>query len=235
MPPHPDPTLSYRITIRNFIGITLMTVLIFVIGGVIVVRLDPSIFTKERALLDNLLWFSLLASVGVLASTGYVLASRTAMGWAIIGLTRPEARWVLIAVSVAAALFFAGERLDALMGFGIMESTRASYAATLESEVGLIGLMAVLAIILPISLEIYFRGVLFNFLRPMLGLEAAIGVSALVYGLLFFNPSIPVYMAYGVVQGAVFCLLFVRSGSLWTAIVANGTLSALTIAKVAWA
>lgn len=235
MPPHPDPTLSYRITIRNFIGITLMTVLIFVIGGIIVVRLDPSIFTKERALLDNLLWFSLLASVGVLASTGYVLASRTAMGWGIIGLTRPEARWVLIAVSVAAALFFAGERLDALMGFGIMESTRASYAATLESEVGLIGLMAVLAIILPISLEIYFRGVLFNFLRPMLGLEAAIGVSALVYGLLFFNPSIPVYMAYGVVQGAVFCLLFVRSGSLWTAIVANGTLSALTIAKVAWA
>ncbi|MFB3055369.1 MAG: lysostaphin resistance A-like protein [Alphaproteobacteria bacterium] len=235
MPPHPDPTLSYRITIRNFIGITLMTVLIFVIGGIIVVRLDPSIFTKERALLDNLLWFSLLASVGVLASTGYVLASRTAMGWAIIGLTRPEARWVLIAVSVAAALFFAGERLDALMGFGIMESTRASYAATLESEVGLIGLMAVLAIILPISLEIYFRGVLFNFLRPMLGLEAAIGVSALVYGLLFFNPSIPVYMAYSVVQGAVFCLLFVRSGSLWTAIVANGTLSALTIAKVAWA
>ncbi|MCZ6447238.1 MAG: type II CAAX endopeptidase family protein [Alphaproteobacteria bacterium] len=235
MPPHPDPTLSYRITIRNFIGITLMSVLIFVIGGVIVVRLDPSIFTKERALLDNLLWFSLLASVGVLASTGYVLASRTAMGWAIIGLTRPEARWVLIAVSVAAALFFAGERLDALMGFGIMESTRASYAATLESEVGLIGLMAVLAIILPISLEIYFRGVLFNFLRPMLGLEAAIGVSALIYGLLFFNPSIPVYMAYSVVQGAVFCLLFVRSGSLWTAIVANGTLSALTIAKVAWA
>ena len=235
MPPQPDPALPYRITIRNFIGITLMTVLIFVIGGVIVVRLDPSIFTKERAVLDNLLWFSLLASVGVLASTGYVLASRTAMGWAIIGLTRPEARWVLIGVSAAAALFFAGERLDALMGLGIMEGTRASYAATLESEVGLIGLMAVLAIILPISLEIYFRGVLFNFLRPMLGLEAAIGVSALAYALLFFNPKIPVYMAYGVVHGAVFCLLFVRSGSLWTAIVANGTLAALTVAKVAWA
>ncbi|MEE8140610.1 MAG: type II CAAX endopeptidase family protein [Alphaproteobacteria bacterium] len=235
MPPHPDPALPYRITIRNFIGITLMTVLIFVIGGVIVVRLDPSIFTKERAVLDNLLWFSLLASVGVLASTGYVLASRTAMGWAIIGLTRPEARWVLIAVSAAAALFFAGERLDALMGLGIMEGTRASYGATLESEVGLIGLMAVLAIILPISLEIYFRGVLFNFLRPMLGLEAAIGVSALAYALLFFNPMVPVYMAYGVVHGVVFCLLFVRSGSLWTAIVANGTLAALTVAKVAWA
>ncbi|MEE8284076.1 MAG: CPBP family intramembrane glutamic endopeptidase, partial [Alphaproteobacteria bacterium] len=138
-------------------------------------------------------------------------------------------------VATAAALFFAGERLDALMGLGIMEGTRASYAATLRTEVGLIGLMAVLAIILPISLEIYFRGVLFNFLRPMLGLEAAIGVSALAYALLFFNPSVPVYMAYGVIYGVVFAVLFVRSGSLWTAIVANGTLAALTVAKVAWA
>ncbi len=60
-------------------------------------------------------------------------------------------------------------------------------------------------------------------------------MSALAYALLFFNPMVPVYMAYGVVHGVVFCVLFVRSGSLWTAIVANGTLAALTVAKVAWA
>ena len=235
MPLSPDPTLPYRISIRNFIGITLMTALIFVIGGVILVKMDPTIFTAERAVLDKLLWFSLLATVGVLASTGYVLASRTTMGWAIIGLTRPEARWVLIAVSTAAVLFFAGERLDSLMGFGIMEGTRTSYAATLGSQAGLLGLLTVLAIVLPIPLEIYFRGVLFNFLRGFFGVEAAIGVSSLVYALLFYNPSIPVYMGYGVVQGAVLCVLFARSGSLWTAIVANGTLAALTVAKVAWA
>jgi membrane protease YdiL (CAAX protease family) len=41
-------------------------------------------------------------------------------------------------------------------------------------------------------------------------------------------------MAYGVVHGAVFAILFMRSGSLWTAIIANGTLAALTLAKVAW-
>ena len=107
MPPISDPTLPYRITVRNFIGITLMAGLIFLIGGVILVKLDPTIFTEERAVLDKLLWFSLLATAGVLASTGYVLASRTTMGWAIIGLTRPEARWILIAVATAAALLTA--------------------------------------------------------------------------------------------------------------------------------
>ena len=115
MTPPPDPTLPYRISIRNFVGITLMTVLIFVIGGIILVRLDPTIFTDQRPIADRLLWVSLLATIGVLASTGYVLASRTAMGWGIIGLARPEGRWIVVAVITAAALFFAGERLDAIL------------------------------------------------------------------------------------------------------------------------
>ncbi len=235
MIPPPDPTLPYRISIRNFIGITLMTVLIFVIGGIILVRLDPVIFTDQRPLADRLLWVALLATVGVLASTGYVLATRTAMGWGIIGLTRPETRWIVIAVAVAAALFIAGERLDAIMGFGIMENTRANFAPSLRTQVGVITLFAVMAVILPIPLEIYFRGVLFNFLRGMLGMEVAIGMTALIYGLVYYSPSIPVYMAYGVIHGAAFCLLFVRSGSLWTAIIANGTIQVLTVATLIWA
>ena len=234
MTPPPDPTLPYRITIRNFIGITLMSVLIFVIGAVILVRLDPTTFSSERPLMDRLLWVSLLASAGVLASTGYVLASRTALGWGIIGLVRPQRNWILIAVITAAVLFFAGERLDALFGFGIMENTRAGFATSLKTQVGLLGLFAVMAVILPIPLEIYFRGVLFNFLRGMLGMEVAVGFTALIYSFIYYNPAVPVYMAYGVIHGAALCLLFVRSGSLWTAIAANGTLQALTVAKLAW-
>ncbi|MDX1483117.1 MAG: type II CAAX endopeptidase family protein [Alphaproteobacteria bacterium] len=234
MSPPADPAPPYRITIRNFIGITLLSVLIFVIGGIVLVKLDPSIFAPERAVLDKLIWASMLATIGVLASTGYVLASRTAMGWGIIGLNRPDPRWILIGMGVAVVVFFAGERLDALLGFGIMETTRANYGPTLATQTGFIGLILVLAVVLPIPLEIYFRGVLFNFLRGMTGTEVAIGFSALVYGLLFFNPETPVYIAYGVVHGAVLCLLYVRSGTLWTAIVANGTIAALNLAAAAW-
>ena len=228
----PDPTLPYRITIRNFIGITLMTVLVMVLGGIILVKMDPNI--GDRPLADRMLWVALLTTIGVLASTGYVLASRTAMGWGIIGLTPPDRRWIMIAVITAAALFFAGERLDSIFGFGIMESTRANFASSLQTQVGIISMFAVMALILPIPLEIYFRGVLFNFLRGRMGVEVAIGLTAMIYGVVYFHPTIPIYTAYGVIHGAALCILFVRSGSLWTAITANGTLQALTVAKLVW-
>lgn len=234
-PPSPDPALPYRITLRNLVGITLLSVLIFVIGGVILVQIDPTLFTPEREPMDKLLWVSFLATAGVLASTGYVLASRTNLGWGIIGLTRPHPRWILIAVATAAALFFAGERLDAVLSLGIIESTRANFAPSLGTEVGVVGLIAVMALVLPIPLEIYFRGVVFNYLRGLLGPEAAIGISSAIYGAVYYNPAIPIYMAYGVIHGAAFAVLFLRSGSLWTAIAANGTLGTLLMAKVAWA
>lgn len=233
-PPATDPAPPYRITLRNLIGITLLSVLIFVIGGVILVQLDPTLFTPEREPMDKLLWVSFLATAGVLASTGYVLASRTALGWGIVGLTRPHPRWLLIAVAAAAALFFAGERLDAILSFGIIENTRANFGPSLETEVGVLGLIAVMALVLPIPLEIYFRGVVFNYLRGLLGPESAIGISAALYGAVYYNPEIPIYMAYGVIHGAAFAVLFLRSGSLWTSIAANGTLGALLMAKVAW-
>jgi membrane protease YdiL (CAAX protease family) len=230
----PGPAAPNYITIRSFIGITLLTVLIFVIGGIVLVKLDPTIFAPERAVLDKLLWAALLATVGVLASTGYVLGTRTIQGWALIGLEPPTPRWILIALATAAVMFFAGERLDALFEFGILESARANYAPSLKTEIGLLGLFAVLAVVMPIPLEIYFRGVLFNFLRGMTTEEAAIGLSSTLYGLMFFNPAAPINIAYGIAHGAVLCLLYIRSGTLWTSIVANGALGAFTIAKLAW-
>ncbi|MDH3240460.1 MAG: CPBP family glutamic-type intramembrane protease [Alphaproteobacteria bacterium] len=234
MTPPPGPAAPRLITIRSFIGITLMTVLIFVVGGIVLVKLDPTIFAPERAVLDKLLWAALLANVGVLASTGYVLGTRTVQGWGLIRLEPPSPRWVLIALATAAALFFAGERLDALFEFGVLDSARTNYGPSLKTQIGLIGLFVVLGVVVPIPLEIYFRGVLFNFLRGLITEEAAIGLSSILYGLLFFNPAAPINIAYGIAHGAVLCLLYVRSGTLWTAIVANGALGALTVAKLAW-
>lgn len=230
----PGPSAPRHITIRSFIGITMMTVLIFVVGGIVLVKMDPTIFSKDRPVLDKMLWAALLANIGVLSSTGYVLGTRTVQGWALIRLESPSPRWVLIALATAAVVFFAGERLDAVFGFGILESAKANYGPSLNTQIGLIGLFAVLGVIVPIPVEIYFRGVLFNFLRGFTTEEAAIGLSAILYGLLFFNPAAPINIAYGIAHGAVLCLLYVRSGTLWTAIIANGALGALTVAKLAW-
>lgn len=232
--PPPLP-VGYQVSIRNFLGVTLLMVLFVVLLGVIAVRLDPTIFTPKRDPSESLLWACLLLFTGVLVATGFVLAWRAPERWGIIGLVPPERRWVLIAVATGVVLFFIGERTDTLFHLGIHAHYKAQFGIGLDSQVGLISLFAALALLFPIATEVYFRGVLLNFLANRIGQEAGLFIAALLYAGLYFRPDLPISAAYGLVYGLAFGLLFLRSGSLWTAIIASGTIGALIVAKAAWA
>jgi membrane protease YdiL (CAAX protease family) len=232
-PPQPLP-VGYQVSIRNVLGITFLSVLFFVIFGVIVVQLDPTIFKGNRNQAEALLWFSLLLATGVLTATGYVLAWRTPLRWGIVGLIRPEAQWILIAITIGAGLFFIGDRADSFFNLGIISDFRAQFGAGLKTQAGLVSLFAARILLLPIALEVYFRGVLLNFFANRFGPEAGVFIAAALFAGLFFRPDLPVSMAYGFIYGITYGLLFIRSGSLWPAIVANATVSALIVAKAAW-
>src|SRR5690606_30664982 len=130
------------ISVRNLLGITALAVLVFVLLGIIVVQLDPTIFTRGRASSESFLWFALLAFTSVLTATGYVLAWRTRERWGIVGLVRPHPRWILIAVATGTVLFFIGERADHMFGFGIDAAFKREFGASLAAEVGLLSLFA---------------------------------------------------------------------------------------------
>lgn len=231
--PPPLP-VGYKVSIRNMLGITVLALLVMLLLGVILVRFDPTIFTPDRNPGESLLWFALMIFTGVLIATGYVLAWRTPERWGIIGLTQPHPRWVLIAIASGAVLFFVGEQVDALMQLGIHANYKEAFGPATGTEIGLISLFAAMAVLFPIALEIYFRGVLLNFLANRIGQEAGLFIAALAFAALYFRPDLPISMAYGFVYGIVYGLLFVRSGTLWTAIVASGTVGALIVAKAAW-
>ncbi len=232
--PPPQLPVGYQVSIRNLFGITFLSVLIFVVLGVIIVQLDPTIFGPNRNRAEALLWFALLLTTGILIATGYVLAWRTPARWGIIGLTRPEPRWIVIAVCVGTVLFFLGERADHAFGLGIMDDFRKEFGAGLHTEMGLVSLFAARMVLLPLALEIYFRGIMFNFFAGRFGPEAGLFVSSILFAGLFFRPDLSISMAYGFVYGLAYGLLFLRSGSLWVSIAAHGTLGALIVAKAAW-
>ncbi len=235
MTPETAPAPRYRITLRNVIGITLLTALIVVIGGIIVVQLDPTISTPERPVSDQLLWLGLLLLAGVVLSTGYVITTRTQAGWGLIGLNPAHPRWFLIAAATASALFFIGERLDHAFGFGIIAFSRDFYGPSVETQVGLLSLFFVMGVVLPVAMELYFRGVLLTYLRQSFPMEASVGLTSLLFALTYFHPDNPVNLVYGLIHGVAFAILVLRSGSLWTSVVAYGTLNLLLLAKVAWA
>lgn len=232
--PPPQLPVGYQVSVRNLFGITFLSVLIFVVLGVIIVQLDPTIFGPNRNRAEALLWFALLLTTGVLIATGYVLAWRTPARWGIIGLTRPEPRWIVIAVCVGAVLFFLGERADHGFGLGIMDDFRKEFGTGLHTQMGLVSLFAARMVLLPLALEIYFRGIMFNFFAGRFGPEAGLFISSILFAGLFFRPDLSISMAYGFIYGLAYGLLFLRSGSLWVSIAAHGTLGALIVAKAAW-
>ncbi len=83
-----------------------------------------------------------------------------------------------------------------------------------------------LALITPLSEEIFFRGFIFGGLLPRLGPWRAIAVSALVFSAfhLSFGVLIPIF-----ITGFLFAWLYWRTGSLWAAIGAHAGQNALAL------
>ncbi len=233
--PRPELPVNYRVSIRNVLGITFLGLLIAVLLGAIVVQLDPTIGPEGKDPLKKILWMFLILLTGVLTSTGYVLAWRTPMRWGIVGLTPPTARWVLISITIGAVLFFVGERVDHMFRLGIIEGLRAQLGPGLKTQVGLLSMLVVFGIVRPITLEIYFRGVLLNFFVSRFGNEAGLFITSILFAGLYFQPDMPANMAFGFVYALAFGLIYLRSGSLWNGIVCHATVGMLFAAKAAWA
>lgn len=88
-------------------------------------------------------------------------------------------------------------------------------------------------LLIPIAEEIYFRGVLFTACRAKFGLPVGVIISAVLFGLVHFNPHYPSlwYLSVGppIPSGLVFALLFHYSGSLLPAILCHWILNLLSI------
>lgn len=232
--PRQELPADYRVTLRNVLGITFLAVLFAVLLGATVSQLDPGIGVDGKDPIKKVLWLFLVLLSGVLIATGYVLAWRSPRRWGIVGLVTPSARWILISVATGAVLFFIGERVDAMFRLGILDDFRTQFGPGLKTQIGFLSMLVVFGLVRPIAFEIYFRGVLLNFLVGRLGEQAGLFLSALLFAGLYFQADQPANMVFGFVYGLAFGLLYLRSRSLWTAIAAHATVGILFAAKAAW-
>jgi uncharacterized protein len=83
------------------------------------------------------------------------------------------------------------------------------------SEAGLLLLLAVGAVVAPVVEELFFRGLLYGYLRDRRGIAAAVVVSSAVFAVMHFIPPL---MPSLFVFGVVLALVYERYGSLYPAI-----------------
>lgn len=85
------------------------------------------------------------------------------------------------------------------------------------------------ALLAPFAEEILFRGILYGWLRRRMRVRHAALLSAIPFGLLHVEP---LHILYATAAGFLLALLFQRSGSLWSAVLAHVAINSIAIVSV---
>jgi membrane protease YdiL (CAAX protease family) len=102
----------------------------------------------------------------------------------------------------------------------------AQHLTGLAHGAGVVLLVAVVVVGAPLAEELFFRGLLLRALSARIGTPGAVGVSAVLFGLVHFEPlQLPVLVLFGVVLG----VLAVRTGRLGPSICAHAAFNAVAV------
>ena len=108
---------------------------------------------------------------------------------------------------------------------------------SLPEEIDLDGAWAILAFgvvavgLGPLAEEVFFRGFLYSGFKDRLGVWPSAVLSSFLFALMHFDPGVLVPFFF---TGILLALLYQRTGSLWSCIVAHATQNALAFAIFVW-
>jgi membrane protease YdiL (CAAX protease family) len=169
----------------------------------------------------------------LLACHGVLLARRVPPG------RRPPwsaPRWAvgLQAVAAGIALKFAGDAVAAVER-PLVGPLRGNNPLVLQPHVfvhpaAAAVLVAAVVCLVPVAEELFFRGMLYAWLRSRMGLTAAVAVDAILFGAAHGQAALLAPLA---VVGAGLCLLYERSATLWVPALAHAAVNAVALALAA--
>ena len=209
-------------------GIILVIVSLFAAAAV--ASIVGSLYPEQEDAVAT--WISVhLMALAIVTAVWFLGLRHARYPLAVLRLSRvrlPRARTIILmgsvlATSLIATSLYAGivEWLDV----EVLSPPKVDSDIIFDGPAAILTFQA-LALITPLSEEIFFRGFIFGGLLPRLGPWRAIAASALVFSAfhLSFGVLIPIF-----ITGFLFAWLYWRTGSLWAAIGAHAGQNALAL------
>ena len=104
------------------------------------------------------------------------------------------------------------------------------FAVSLDTWYGFLILLVGVGVLAPISEELYFRGLLYNWFRQRTGVGWSVALSSLLFGMAHFDSSGMAASAF--VMGVVIALVYERTKSLWMAIAMHVITNSISVALI---
>jgi membrane protease YdiL (CAAX protease family) len=199
--------MSIGIVVALGIGVAALVAVLMGIQGVNSIQQQPLGVTLGTIALQGIV---MLLAVGMLG------LARRRYSWADIGLVKTSRGWVLAAVGLFIVLRIVVTVMAfALAQIGITSMQPQAFAPEGFSVGAAAGMIIFAGILVPIAEEVFFRGVLYRWLRDKWGVGIGIIVSGIVFGLVHIEPATAIP---AMVLGWVLAWAFERSKSLWPSI-----------------
>ena len=232
------PTATRRVP-RRMGGVTwgggqiilgVIVVVFALFSAAMVASLVASVYPEQEAAVAT--WISVhLMALGIFATVWYFGLRHARFPLAVLRFSRvqrPRKRTVLMMLGVLAASLFATSVYAGVvdsLGWGILIPPSVESDIIFGGPAMLLTFQA-LALITPLSEEVFFRGFIFRGLLPKMNPWVAITVSALVFSLfhLSIGAMIPIF-----ITGFLLAWLYWRTGSLWAAVGAHAGQNALAL------
>jgi uncharacterized protein len=164
-----------------------------------------SLFMEVIALVGSVYWLGL---------------RRRGQNWAAIGIRSISRRWLLGALGLGLLLTvvtgLVGYSLQALLGHPHVNPQQDLFTPSGLSWVSILGTILFGGIAVPFAEELFFRGVLYTFLRERWGVWIGALVSAVLFGAAHLDLSVGVAVG---IMGLVSALVYERTKSLWPSII----------------
>jgi membrane protease YdiL (CAAX protease family) len=216
---------------KDVLLIALGSVAILILGIFILNRLPVfDLGQTSPAESPSLLYNVVLAgfeAIALVLSTYFLGMRRKGLSWESIGLRVPSTSWVWAAV-LTSFLFIPLMGLIALLiqrALGLPEQNPFLVPENF-TWVGAVGMILLGGLAVPFAEELFFRGVLYLWLRSRLGFWPALLLSSLIFGILHGDVSVA---GATFVMGLALGWFYERSKSLWPSIIIHAMNNSLKL------
>ncbi len=157
----------------------------------------------------------LLQSLMMIGLTYFVVLRRRGLSISAIGLRPFKRRWFAVVPVLALLVVIVSDWAESSFGRPLDQLMVDTLAPEGFTWTSLIVMLAIAGILAPIGEEIFFRGVLYTWLRQRWGPVVGAIFSSLAFGVIHIYPF---WIAFAFILGLVLALLYEFSDSLWPAI-----------------
>jgi membrane protease YdiL (CAAX protease family) len=216
----PDATWRFR----DVVLISFGALAIFILGigalRLLTDLLQTSLTTGGEPTIYLTAGMGALEGLALIGSVFLLGLMRRQISWSEVGLKPISDSWLLRSLLLGfVAIPLAGliaALVQSLLGQPLINSQNEFLAPAGFSWFGLVSMLLLGGLVAPFAEELFFRGVIYAWLREHWGVIPSVLVSGLIFGMVHVEPSVA---AAAFVLGVLLAWVYESSNSLWSAVI----------------